>query len=66
MVTKWGLSTAIGPLKYGEESDEPFLGRSASSQSKGISDQTAEKIDKEIKKIIDDCYYTSKNKFTKT
>ena len=56
IVTKWGLSTAIGPMKYDEESDEPFLGRSASSQSKGISDQTAEKIDKEIKKIIDDCY----------
>ena len=56
MVTKWGLSSAIGPMKYDEDSDEPFLGRSASSQSKGISDQTAEKIDKEIKKIIDDCY----------
>ena len=43
-------------MKFDEDSDEPFLGRSASSQSKGISEQTAEKIDKEMKKIIDDCY----------
>ena len=56
MVTKWGLSEKLGPIKYDEESDEPFLGRSAGSKSNSVSDKTANLIDEESKKIIDSCY----------
>ena len=56
MVTKWGLSRDLGPLKYGDESDEPFLGRSVGSSKQGISDETAHRIDSEIQKIIEKCY----------
>ena len=57
MITKWGYSSKLGPMKYSEESgDEPFLGRSAASSSTAFSDQTSELIDSEARKIIDDCY----------
>ena len=56
MVTKWGLSEKLGPIKYDEEGDEPFLGRSAGSKSTSVSDKTANLIDEESKKIIDTCY----------
>jgi cell division protease FtsH len=56
MVTKWGLSEKLGPIKYDEESDEPFLGRSAGSKSTSVSDKTANLIDEESKNIIDTCY----------
>ena len=56
MVTKWGLSEELGPMRYGDETDEPFLGRSAGSAKQDISDETASKIDKEVKLIISDCY----------
>ncbi|PKM01443.1 MAG: ATP-dependent metalloprotease, partial [Gammaproteobacteria bacterium HGW-Gammaproteobacteria-6] len=44
MVTKWGLSDEMGPVSYGEEEDEVFLGRSV-TQHKNVSDDTARKID---------------------
>jgi cell division protease FtsH len=56
MVTKWGLSEALGPIKYGDETDEPFLGRSAGTSKQGISEETAAIIDKEVKAILSDCY----------
>jgi len=56
MVTKWGLSEKLGPIKYDEEGDEPFLGRSAGAKSTPVSDKTANLIDEESKKIIDSCY----------
>ena len=56
MVTKWGLSKELGPIRYGEETDEPFLGRSVGTAKQDISDETASKIDKEAKSIISDCY----------
>ena len=60
MVTKWGLSEKLGPLKYDEEDDQPFLGRSASSRSLAVSEETARKIDEEVRVIIDDCYGRAK------
>ena len=60
MVTKWGLSEKLGPLKYDEDDDQPFLGRSASSRSLAISEETARKIDEEVRVIIDDCYARAK------
>ncbi|MGB0379912.1 MAG: ATP-dependent zinc metalloprotease FtsH [Luminiphilus sp.] len=56
MVTKWGLSEALGPLMYDEGGEEVFLGRSAAQPSKAMSDETALAIDKEVRHIIDECY----------
>lgn len=60
MVTKWGLSEKLGPLMYDEGEEEVFLGRSASSTSKSLSDETAKLIDEEVRSIIDECYATAK------
>ena len=61
MVTKWGLSEKLGPIKYGDETDEPFLGRSAGASKQGISDDTAHEIDQEVKDILSGCYQTAKD-----
>lgn len=55
MVTKWGLSDKMGPLSYGEEDGEIFLGHSV-TQHKSVSDDTANSIDQEIRRIIDGNY----------
>ncbi len=55
MVTKWGLSDKLGPLAYGEEEEEVFLGRSV-TQHKNVSDGTAHSIDSEIRSFIDRNY----------
>ncbi|MFV8819948.1 ATP-dependent zinc metalloprotease FtsH [Haliea sp. E17] len=56
MVTQWGLSEKMGPLMYDEGGEEVFLGRSAANPHQGISDETATQIDKEVRRIIDECY----------
>jgi len=56
MVTKWGLSDAMGPLMYDEGGEEVFLGRTAAQPAKAMSDETALAIDKEVRAIIDECY----------
>ena len=58
MVTKWGLSDELGPLTYGEEEGEVFLGRSM-TQRKEVSDATSHAIDTEVRRIIDDTYATA-------
>ncbi|MGA1691634.1 MAG: ATP-dependent zinc metalloprotease FtsH [Sedimenticolaceae bacterium] len=55
MVTKWGLSDRMGPLAYGEDEGEVFLGRSV-TQHKAMSDDTAHAIDEEIRSLIDNNY----------
>lgn len=55
MVTKWGLSERLGPLTYGEEHGEVFLGHSV-TQHKLVSDETAHVIDEEIRSFIDRNY----------
>ena len=65
MVTKWGLSEKLGPIKYGDETDEPFLGRSAGASKQGISDDTAHEIDNEVKDILSGCYQIAKDILTK-
>ena len=52
MVTKWGLSEKMGPLSYGDEDGEVFLGHSV-TQHKTVSDDTANSIDQEVRRIID-------------
>jgi cell division protease FtsH len=61
MVTKWGLSEKLGPIKYGDETDEPFLGRSAGASKQGISNDTAHEIDNEVKAILSNCYQHAKD-----
>jgi cell division protease FtsH len=55
MVTKWGLSDELGPIAYGEEEDEVFLGRSV-TQHKNVSDDTARRIDEVVRGILDRAY----------
>jgi cell division protease FtsH len=55
MVTKWGLSDEMGPIAYGDEEEEVFLGRSV-SQTKSVSDDTARKIDEVVRTILDRAY----------
>ncbi len=55
MVTRWGFSEKLGPLAYGEEEGEIFLGRSV-TQHKNVSDDTAHEIDDEIRRFIDKNY----------
>ena len=61
MVTKWGLSDAMGPLMYDEGGEEVFLGRTAAQPSKAMSDETALSIDKEVRSIVDECYEKARN-----
>jgi len=58
MVTKWGLSEKLGPLTYGEEEGEVFLGRSM-TQRKEFSEETSSAIDKEVREIVDAAYATA-------
>lgn len=60
MVTKWGLSEELGPLMYDEEDNEVFLGLSAGTSRSQVSEETAKKIDEEVRAIIDDCYSTAR------
>ena len=56
MVTKWGLSEQLGPIMYDEDDGEVFLGMSAGLKAKPISGATAEAIDAEVRRIVDQCY----------
>ncbi|RAI55269.1 ATP-dependent zinc metalloprotease FtsH [Roseicella frigidaeris] len=55
MVTEWGMSEKLGMIAYGENSQEVFLGHSV-TQSKNLSEATAQQIDGEIRRIIDEAY----------
>jgi cell division protease FtsH len=55
MVTKWGLSDNMGPMSYGEDEGEVFLGRSV-TQHKSVSDLTAKAIDEDIRTLINRNY----------
>jgi cell division protease FtsH len=55
MVTQWGMSDALGPMVYGENEGEVFLGRSITTH-KNVSEATMQEVDKEIRRIIDQQY----------
>ncbi len=55
MVTQWGMSETLGPMVYGEEEGEIFLGRMVTTH-KNISEATMQKVDAEIRRIIDEQY----------
>ena len=56
MVTKWGFSEKLGTLKYDDEDENPFLGRSAGQKKRIFSEQTAKQIDDEVRDIIQKSY----------
>ena len=55
MVTEWGMSQELGPIRYHENQEEVFLGHSIARQQ-NVSEATANAIDKEAKRIIDKAY----------
>jgi len=59
MVSQFGMSDAIGPLNFGEDERQPFLGYSL-SQSRSYSEETAAQIDNEVRRIVDDLYGRTK------
>jgi len=60
MVTQWGMSDAMGPMVYGEEEGEVFLGRSVTTH-KSVSEETLRKVDAEVRRIIDEQYALARN-----
>lgn len=59
MVCEWGMSEELGMVEYGESRDEVFLARDI-AKAKNYSEDTAQKIDAEIKRIIDRAYAEAK------
>ncbi|TCV90832.1 ATP-dependent zinc metalloprotease FtsH [Sulfurirhabdus autotrophica] len=55
MVTQWGMSDVLGPMVYGENEGEVFLGRSVTTH-KNVSEATMQTVDVEIRRIIDEQY----------
>jgi cell division protease FtsH len=55
MVTRFGMSDSMGPMVYGENEGEVFLGRSVTTH-KNVSETTLQKVDAEIRRIIDQQY----------
>jgi len=55
MVTEWGMSDALGPMVYGENEGEVFLGRSVTTHQ-NMSEETLKAVDKEVRDIIDQQY----------
>ncbi len=63
MVTRWGMSDALGPLQYAEADEEVFLGYSVNRQ-KNMSNETAQAIDSEIRRIVEQGYDRAKHVLT--
>ena len=59
MVTEWGMSEKLGPLRYNENQEEVFLGHSV-ARSQHISEATAQIIDEEIRRIIEEAEVTAR------
>ena len=55
MVTRWGMTEAMGPMVYGENEGEVFLGRSV-TMHKNVSETTMQRVDSEIRRIVDQQY----------
>ena len=64
MITQWGYSKELGMVAYGENQEEVFLGHSV-ARTQNISEETARKIDSEIKRLVDDGYKTARTILTK-
>ncbi|HIS68600.1 MAG TPA: ATP-dependent zinc metalloprotease FtsH [Candidatus Gallacutalibacter stercoravium] len=58
MVTKYGMSEKLGPMTYGSDNDEVFIGRDM-GHVKNYSEETAAEIDEEVRSIINNAYHTT-------
>ena len=63
MVCEWGMSEKLGMVEYGEHEDYVFLGRDI-SRARDYSEATAEQIDTEVRKLLDDAYQQAKQTLT--
>ncbi|TAM75860.1 ATP-dependent metallopeptidase FtsH/Yme1/Tma family protein [bacterium] len=59
MVTQYGMSRELGPIQYGHNHQQVFLGRDIADE-RNYSEEIASKIDSEVRSIIDECYNTAK------
>ena len=60
MVTKFGMSEELGLINYDNDNEEVFVGRDFGHTSRGYGEEVAGKIDREVKRIIDQCYQDAK------
>jgi cell division protease FtsH len=60
MVCEWGMSDKLGPLAFGEEQGEVFLGREFRERARNFSEATAIEIDNEVRKIVTEQYARAK------
>ncbi len=60
MITELGMSEALGPITFGHKEEQVFLGRDI-SRDRSYSDAVAYEIDKEARRIIDECYLKAQN-----
>ncbi|EGG80324.1 ATP-dependent metallopeptidase HflB [Lachnospiraceae bacterium 2_1_46FAA] len=60
MVTKFGMSETLGLINYDNDSEEVFVGRDFAHTSRGYGEEVAGQIDREVKRIIDECYAKAK------
>jgi cell division protease FtsH len=63
MVCEWGMSEKLGMVEYGDHEDYVFLGRDI-SRARDYSEATAEEIDREVRKLLDEAYQHAKNILT--
>ena len=59
MVCEWGMSEDLGPLTFGQKEEQIFLGREF-AQHRDYSEETAERIDKEVRSLVSEAYETAK------
>jgi cell division protease FtsH len=64
MVTEWGMSEKLGMIRYGSSHEDMLMGYGG-AQAKGHSDKTAELVDSEVRRIVDEAYTSAKNTLTK-
>ncbi len=63
MIMRWGMSSELGPITFGEDEEQVFLGRDL-GHSRNYSEAVAFSIDKEVKRIMDECYQKAINLLT--
>ena len=59
MVTKYGMSDEVGLIHYGDDDDQVFIGRDL-AHAKAYGEEATTRIDREVKRIMDDCYKKAK------
>ena len=64
MVTRWGFSDKLGQVAYGENQEEVFLGHSV-ARTQNVSEETAQIIDGEVRRLIEEAYSFAKQVLTK-